>query len=196
MMDCFDSRLLLNESQKRSPTRRVFRSPRYSVTQQGCHASFRDNRPQNAIPTTSLAAKPIASAGLTDGNSVSANVLSQFNTRLQFNNQDRNIAPAVQPNRSLANRRGCPHLVSHFDMLRRGARLKILPIYVNFAGGRGCQGRVHGSFQPPLIHIKQCITQVSTSWKTRNQVVHSNWPEFAGMCHIRIANGLRKLTCR
>ena len=128
MMDCFDSRLLLNESQKRSPTRRVFRSPRYSVTQQGCHASFRDNRPQNAIPTTSLAAKPIASAGLTEGNSVSANVLSQFNTRLQFNNQDRNIAPAVQPNRSLANRRGCPHLVSHFHRVRRGARLKMLPV--------------------------------------------------------------------
>src|SRR5436309_12864988 len=34
MMVCFNSRLLLHESQKRSRTRRVPRSPRYSATQQ------------------------------------------------------------------------------------------------------------------------------------------------------------------
>src|SRR5881296_2332234 len=34
MMACFNSRLLLHESQKRNRTRRVSRSPRYSATQQ------------------------------------------------------------------------------------------------------------------------------------------------------------------
>ena len=36
--------------------------------------------------------------------------------------------PAVQHNGFLDNRRGCPHLVSHFDRVRRGARLKMLPV--------------------------------------------------------------------
>ena len=41
MMACFNSRLLLHESQKRSPTPRVSRSPRYSTTQQLATDHFR-----------------------------------------------------------------------------------------------------------------------------------------------------------
>src|SRR5213593_1672840 len=41
MMACFNSRLLLHESQKRSPTPRVSRSPRYSTTQQLATHHFR-----------------------------------------------------------------------------------------------------------------------------------------------------------
>ena len=41
-------------------------------------------------------------------------------------NPNRNIFLAVQSNPSLANRRGCPHLVSDLYMARRGGRLKTL----------------------------------------------------------------------
>src|SRR5213593_1432795 len=47
------------------------------------------------VPTTFLTAKPIVSACLTEGTWPPGNISPRFNTRLQFNNQGRNIFLAV-----------------------------------------------------------------------------------------------------